>query len=135
MRHPLFPISLYLAAGLAALCILVVLGDALMSAYAERRRRRRRESGIYGVVLDAEGRVLGTYLDPFATVVRRARVHDAGSPWASGAPEGRGWAWEGFGETALEARVAADSLRHRHLRLFPWLAGGEDEEDGEGWKG
>lgn len=139
MRHPLFPTALLLAAGLAVLCLLVVAADALVAAWQRHRAARRRGAGVYGAVVDATGRVLGTYLDPFAREPRRARVHDEGSPWTAPAPGGRrGWAWEGFGETPEEARLDADRLRLRHLRLFPWLAGREEEEDedaGEAWKG
>jgi hypothetical protein len=80
--------------------------------------------------------VLGTYVDPFAGRVRQARVHDDTSPWGHVDPLGRGgWAWEGFGHSEAEARFAADRLRQRHLRLFPWLAEGDDREEAEPWRG
>lgn len=124
---------------LAALCVAVVAADAVVHAAARaRERRRHREVGVYGVVVDAAGRVLGTYVDPFALRVRQARVHDDTSPWGHADPLGRGgWAWEGFGHSEAEARFAADRLRQRHLRLFPWLAGeaDDDHEEPEPWRG
>lgn len=139
LSYPHFPLAMIVAAVLAGLCAVVVAVDALARAVARsRERRHHREVGVYGVVVDAAGRVLGTYVDPFADRVRQARVHDDASPWG-GKPDplgNGGWAWEGFGHSEAEARFAADRLRQRHLRLFPWLAGeADDEEEHEPWRG
>lgn len=132
--HPFLSDTLLLVAALALLSAAVVLCDALGLARAAVRRRRR--AGMYGVVVDPAGAVLGTYLDPFAPPLRGARVHDTTSPWASRGADGRmQWAWEGFGATPDEAARNAQRLRLRHLRLFPWLRdadGGEDER-GRAW--
>lgn len=137
MTHPFFPFGLVVAAVLSGLSLLVVLSDAAITAYGRYQARRRRDGGIYGVVVNVEGRVVGTYLDPFATRVGGARLHDSTSAWAKPGPLGEGWAWEGFGETPEEARLSAERLRHRHLRLFPWMAAGagDDDAEPEPWRG
>lgn len=79
--------------------------------------RNLRPAGAVGVVVDPQGAILGTYLDPFADPRRPPRLHEAGSPWLGrGARE---WAWEGFGGTQQEALARANRLRLRHLRLVP----------------
>lgn len=138
MNHPSYPLAMIVAATLAGLCVVVVAVDAVVRAVAAaRERRRHRESGVFGVVVDAAGRVRGTYVDPFAVRVPQARVHDGDSPWGGEAdPLGHGgWAWEGFGHSEAEARFAADRLRQRHLRLFPWLAETGDDDEREPWRG
>ncbi|HEX5726849.1 MAG TPA: hypothetical protein VFX98_15340 [Longimicrobiaceae bacterium] len=127
---PLLVDSLLLVGALAVLSAAVVLCDAIGIFRTALQRRRRNRAGVYGVVVDSRGTVLGTYLDPFAAPTRGARVHDESSPWATPTPEGRKrWAWEGFGATEDEALHAANRLRRRHLQLFPWLGGDGDEED------
>lgn len=131
MSPVLFDVTLLVSA-VALLAAAVVLYDAPGLARAALRRRRLRRGGVYGVVMDPHGVVLGTYLDPFATrAAQDARVHDTSSPWASRGADGRLlWAWEGFGATVAEAERNADRLRRRHVSLFPWLAapdGGDDE--------
>jgi hypothetical protein len=110
------------------LCGLVLAVDATPRAVASLRRRRAARGGAFGVVVDRRGRVLGTYLDPFAHPWRTAREHGPGSPWVADAPEGPAMAWEGFGATREEAQLAANRLRRRQLHLLSWL---EDDEHGE----
>jgi hypothetical protein len=124
-------LSLDFAYALAMLCVLVVLFDALPRVGAYLRRMRRARGGVFGVVVDRRGEVLGTYVDPFGHPWRAPRVHDRESPWVRApGPDGQGWAWEGFGRTEEEAYMAANRLRRRHLRLLPWLTGdGDDDQD------
>jgi hypothetical protein len=108
------------------LCGLVLAVDAAPRALASLRRRRAARGGAFGVVVDRAGRVLGTYLDPFAHPWRTPREHGPESPWVASAPDGM--AWEGFGATREEALHAANRLRRRQLQLLSWL---EDDEHGE----
>lgn len=125
-------IPLLIAGVLAALSGVVLLADAVSTLRERGLRRRRGATGAVGAVVDSEGNPLGIYTDPWADPRTAARVHHDGSPWTEVAPDGRrGWAWEGFGETASEALESANHLRKRHLRLFPWLAGADDIEDEE----
>ena len=126
---PLKWISLEFAYVLAGLCLLVVACDAFPRLHAAFQRRRRRRAGVYGVVVDRRGRVVGTYLDPFGHPWRAPRVHDRESPWAVREPDGQAWAWEGFGVTEEEAYAAANRLRRRHLRLLPDLYDGDGPEE------
>jgi hypothetical protein len=126
-------LALLLVTVLAILSLAVIAFDAFTLARARLRRRRRERSGTYGVVVDSRGRVLGTYLDPFAHGREGARVHRGDSPWITpGLDEESGWAWEGFGATEEEARLAAERLRRRYVQLLPWLA---DELEDEEWRG
>jgi hypothetical protein len=110
------------------LCGLVLAVDAAPRALASLRRRRAARGGAFGVVVDRAGRVLGTYLDPFAHPWRTPREHGPESPWVASAPDGLAMAWEGFGATREEALHAANRLRRRQLQLLSWL---EDDEHGE----
>lgn len=123
-------VPLMIAAVLAGLSGVVLLADAVTTL---RGRRRRRGTGAVGAVVDSEGNTLGIYVDPWTPPRTSARVHHEDSPWTAVGPEGRrGWAWEGFGETAEEALEAANHLRRRHLKLFPWLSGADVDDDEEG---
>ncbi|MDQ3556341.1 MAG: hypothetical protein M3409_06150 [Gemmatimonadota bacterium] len=120
--------ALELAVVFAALSGVVLVCDALIRARAALQRRRRRREGVFGVVVDRDGRTLGVYLDPFGTLARRSRLHRGDSPWTTTDPEGREtWAWEGFGVTEPEARAAANRLRRSHLPILPRLDEDEDE--------
>lgn len=113
----------------ALLCLAGLLLEGAFSFYRRMQRRRYSRGGAVGVVLDREGRVLGTYLDPFSDPRRTARMHDEDSVWSPAARWGESArTWEGFGETEEEALAAANRLRRRHLQLFPLLEPGEDEE-------
>jgi hypothetical protein len=114
--------------GLGLLSSVVVLVDYVPRAWAAIRRRRSRQGGAWGVVLNRGGAVLGTYLDPFGHPWRSPRIHGAGSPWVTADPREKEWAWEGFGATEEEARLAANRLRRRHLQLLGLL----EEPDEEG---
>lgn len=124
-------LALEVVSVLAALSFAVMLYDAVgLLRSALKRRRRARTVGMYGVVVDHRGKVLGTYQDPFVQIARPARLLEPDSPWAEPGPDGRGgWAWEGFGESEEEARLAANRLRRLHLSLRPELSEGEDEEN------
>lgn len=130
MQIPLFDFVLVLA----ILCLAAMLVEGGVSAVRRLRRRRRSRGGAVGVVIDREGHVLGTYLDPFGHPWRAARMHGPESPWSPAVAWGEsGNTWEGFGETADEAASSANRLRRRHLQLFGLLEPDEDEglpEDG-----
>ena len=112
---------------IALLCGVVLALDAAPRAVAAWHRRRAARGGAFGVVVDRAGQVVGTYLDPFGHPWRTPRVHGPESPWLAANLSGERMAWEGFGATEEEARVAANRLRRRHLQLFAWL--GDDEQD------
>lgn len=114
----------------AVLCPVVVLFDFVPRASAALRRRRASQGGAWGVVLDGGGGVLGAYLDPFGHPWRTPRIHGAGSPWVTAVPGEKAWAWEGFGASEEEAKLAANRLRRRHLQLLGLLD--DDERDEEG---
>lgn len=114
--------SLHLVAVLAVLAGILLLADLVSRARSAARRRRRAQGGIYGVVVDAYGRVLWVYVDPMAEPRRAARMHGPGSVWTRADPTGAGaWAWEGQAETEEEARHMANRLRHLHISLRPEL--------------
>ncbi len=125
MRDLIFGVTV----GLALLSSVVVLFDYVPRALAAIRRRRASQGGAWGVVLDPAGAVLGTYLDPFGHPWRSPRIHGDGSPWVTAAAPEKPWAWEGFGATEEEARLAANRLRRRHLQLLGLLEQ-PDEEGG-----
>jgi hypothetical protein len=115
---------------LAMLCLAGLVFEGGASIYRRLRRRRHSRGGAVGVVVDQQGKVLGTYLDPFGHPWRAARMHGPGSPWSPAARWGESAnAWEGFGETEEEALASANNLRRRHLQLFGLLAP-EDEDEG-----
>jgi hypothetical protein len=124
MQIPLFDFVLVLA----ILCLAAMLVEGGVSMVRRLRRRRRSQGGAVGVVIDREGRMLGTYLDPFAHPRRAARMHGPESPWSPDVAWGEsGNTWEGFGETVEEAVASANRLRRRHLQLFGLLEPDEDE--------
>jgi hypothetical protein len=99
-------------------------------------RRRGAQGGVYGVVVDLRGNVLGTYVDPTGIPQRSSRVHGPGSAWTSAeADEAAAWAWEGRAETEEEALHLANRLRILHTRLIPELRTQlepSDEEESSG---
>ena len=104
---------------IAALSLAGLLLDGGLSLWRRIRRLRRSQGGAVGVVVDHKGRILGTYLDPFAHPWRAARMHGSDSAWNPAGIWGEsGFTWEGFGETEEEALTAANRLRRRHLQLF-----------------
>lgn len=114
---------------LAMLCLAGLVWEGGTSFYRRMRRRRFSRGGAVGVVVDREGRVLGTYLDPFSHPWRAARMHEADSVWSPATRWGESAnTWEGFGETEEEAITAANRLRRRHLQLFGLLEPDEGEE-------
>lgn len=125
------------------LSTLLVLGvDSLARARARWRRRRGAQGGCYGVVVDARGTVLGTYVDPTRAPHRSSRVHGPGSVWTGSDPsDSTGWAWEGRAETEEEALHLANRLRHFHVRMIPELReraefgdGEEESRESSSWK-
>lgn len=119
---------------LAILTVAALTVEGAVSILRRARRRRRSGGGARGVVIDRAGRVLGSYLDPFAHPWRAARLHGPESPWAPPARWGETpAAWEGFGETEEDAFTAANRLRRRHLQLFGLLEPDEGENTSEGW--
>jgi hypothetical protein len=120
----------YLTVGVGILSSIVLFFDFLPRISAAVRRRRASQGGAWGVVLNAEGGVLGTYLDPFGHRWRAPRIHGTESPWVQALPGDRAWAWEGFGATEEEARDAANRLRRRHLQLLGLLEEPDEGEEG-----
>jgi hypothetical protein len=119
-----------LVLALALLCLLGIVVEGGVSLYRRLRRRRHSRGGAVGVVVDRDGRVLGTYLDPFAHPWRAARMHGPDSPWSPATRWGESAnAWEGFGVTEEDAAASANRLRRRHLQLFG-LIEPEDEDEG-----
>jgi hypothetical protein len=128
MTSPLVP--LVLVSILSVLSFTLLSYDALVQLLARRRRIRSAGGGAYGVVVDRAGRVLGTYVDPFGHPWRTARIHEPDSAWAPPVAFGESaYAWEGFGETEEDARLAANRLRRRHLQLLPMVDRLEEEEE------
>lgn len=128
MMSPLAP--LVLVSVLSVLSFTLLSYDGLAQLLARRRRVRSAGGGAYGVVVDREGRVLGTYVDPFGHPWRAARIHEPDSAWAPPVAFGESaYAWEGFGETEDDARLAANRLRRRHLQLLPMVDKLEEEDD------
>jgi hypothetical protein len=123
-------ISFDFVLSLALLCLAGLVAEGAVSMYRRLKRRRHSRGGAVGVVIDRQGRLLGTYLDPFTHPRRVARIHDPDSPWSPPTPFGEtSFAWEGFGETEEEALAAANRLRRRHLQLFGLLEHGEEDEN------
>lgn len=124
--------AFFLVAALGILSAVVMLFDAVAVARQSLHRQRRSRNGTYGVVVDGRGETLGVYLDPFSQREQGARVHTGDSPWVTPGPDPwSGWAWEGFGATEEEARLAANRLRRRYIHLLPWLGETEEEATGE----
>jgi hypothetical protein len=122
-------LALDLVLVLAVLMMAGLVVDGAFHLYRHLRRRRHSRGGAVGVVIDREGRLLGTYLDPFAHPWRSARMHGPESPWSKPGPWGEpATAWEGFGETEEEAFMHANRLRRRQVQLFGLLE--PDEDDG-----
>lgn len=114
--------SLYLIVSLTAAALLVLLIDFAMRMRAAWVRRRGAQGGVYGVVVDMRGNVIGTYVDPTGIPQRSSRVHGPGSAWTSAeTDEAAAWAWEGRAETEEEALHLANRLRVLHTRLIPEL--------------
>lgn len=107
--------------------------DALLRARDAWRRRKQAQGGVYGVVVDRNGQVLGTYVDPLQRPRRASRVHLPGSVWTGSDPsDPTAWAWEGQGPTEQEALLAANRLRYMYVSLLPELRmDGELEESGD----
>lgn len=132
------PWSLYLIITLSVAALLVLLVDFGLRMRTSWLRRRGAQGGVYGVVVDIRGRVLGTYVDPTGEPQRSSRVHGPGSPWTEAASEDpASWAWEGRAETEEEALHLANRMRLLHTRLIPELrvhlelqAELEDEREG-----
>lgn len=117
-----------------ALLPLALFGvDALLRARDAWRRRKQAQGGVYGVVVDRNGQVLGTYVDPLQRPRRASRVHLPGSVWTGSDPsDPTAWAWEGQGTTEQEALLAANRLRYMYVSLLPELRmDGELEESGD----
>jgi hypothetical protein len=123
--------SFVLVLGLTVPAILLLVLDALWHARARWRRRRHAQGGAYGVVVDARGSVIGTYVDPFQEPHRVSRVHGPGSVWTGEDPsDPAGWAWEGRAATHEEALHIANRLRYLHTTLLPELRLVMEREDG-----
>ena len=114
--------TLEIALLVGLLCIAGVVADGALRLLRHRRRRRHTRGSAVAVVVDRDGTVLGSYLDPFGHPWRAARVHGTDSPWRPAeAWRPHSYAWEGFGTTEEEAYASANRLRRRHLQLFDLL--------------
>ena len=116
----LWSLRLVFAASFVALALVCV--DAFIRARDAWRRRRGAQGGVYGVVVDRDGHVIGTYVDPMQLPRRASYVHGPGSVWTGSDPgDPTAWAWEGQGATEEEARHAAQRLRQLYVSLLPEL--------------
>ncbi|HET8655742.1 MAG TPA: hypothetical protein VFL93_09535 [Longimicrobiaceae bacterium] len=134
MPHWTFALRLVILSSLGMLLLLVV--DFLARAGGAWRRRKEAQGGVYGVVVDRDGRTLATYVDPLHEPHRAIRVHRPGSVWVG--EESEAWAWEGQAATEEEARHLANRVRHLHLSLLPELRaahGSDDSDRAEPWHG
>lgn len=121
-------ITLNIVLLIAVLCMAGVVLDGGFKLLRHRRRRRHTRGAAVAVVIDRDGTVLGSYLDPFGHPWRSARLHGADSPWKPVEPwRPHSYAWEGFGTTEEEAFASANRLRRRHLQLFGLLDTDVDE--------
>lgn len=125
---PIWTLRFVIILGIVAVGLLIV--DACLRAREAWRRRRQAQGGVYGVVLDRKGQVLGTYVDPMQTPRRASYVHMPGSVWTSAnQDDAAAWAWEGQGATEEEARHAAQRLRLMYLNLLPELRPARRDEE------
>ena len=116
----LWSLRLVFVAGMVALALVCV--DAVLRAREAWRRRQRAQGGVYGVVIDRNGQVIGTYVDPLQIPRRASYVHGPGSVWTGCDPgDLTAWAWEGQGATEEEARHGAQRLRQLYISLLPEL--------------
>jgi hypothetical protein len=114
--------SLRLVFALGIVTLVLVCVDAVLRAREAWRKRRSAQGGVYGVVIDRDGHVLGTYVDPMQPPRRASYVHGPGSVWTGSDPaDPTAWAWEGQGATEEEARHAAHRLRQLYVSLLPEL--------------
>jgi hypothetical protein len=117
---------------IALVCMAGVVADGGVRLLRHRRRRRHTRGAAVAVVVDRDGTVLGSYVDPFGHPWRAARVHGPESPWRPAEPwRPHAYAWEGFGSTEEEALASANRLRRRHLQLFRLLE--SDADEGTSW--
>ena len=118
----------------AVLIIAGVVVDGGIKLLRYRRRRRHTRGAAVAVVVDRDGTVMGSYLDPFGHPWRAARVHGPESPWKPAEPwRPHSYVWEGFGTTEEEAYTAANRLRRRHLQLFGLIEPDLDEGRDAAW--
>ena len=124
----LWTLRLVTIAGMVAIALVCV--DVAIRLREAWRRRRKAQGGVYGVVINRDGAVIGTYVDPFQAPRRASYVHGPGSVWTgSDASDPTAWAWEGQGATEEEARHAAQRLRQMYLRLLPELRAPRGDEE------
>ena len=118
------------ALAVGTVMIALVFVDVVIRARDAWRRRRHAQGGVYGVVIGADGEVLGTYVDPLQSPRRASYAHGPGSVWTGSDPDDpTGWAWEGQGATEEEARRAAQRLRQLYLSLLPELRVSRGDEE------
>jgi hypothetical protein len=126
--------TLAIALLIGTLCMAGVVLDGGIKLLLARRRRKHTRGAAVAVVVDRDGTVLGSYVDPFGHPWRSARVHGPDSPWRPEEPwRPFAYAWEGFGSTEEEAYDAANRLRRRHLQLFGLIEPDVDEDHAP-WK-
>jgi hypothetical protein len=123
--------SLYFAGFFSAVALCLVGVDLFIRAREDWRERKKVQGGVYGIVVDRRGAVLGTYINPMQPTRRASYAHRPGSAWTD-PDDPTSWAWEGQGGTAEEARHVANRLRHKHMALIPELNPMLDDDESGG---
>jgi hypothetical protein len=124
--------SLYFVLFVSCVALSLVCVDLVLRAREKWRQRKTVQGGVYGIVVDRKGAVVGTYINPLQPTRRASYAHLPGSAWTD-PDDPTSWAWEGQGATAEEARHVANRLRHKHMALVPELSSDFEDESRPPW--